>query len=250
MNTLFIGQNRVELPTIDSTNNYALELVKTSKIADGTLIWAHEQTTGRGQRGNEWQSQPQLNITLSIVLHPDLKADKQFFLTKVVSLGVLEFISDLVEDKVPVAIKWPNDIYAGEKKIAGILIENSLRGEQISTSVIGIGLNINQTEFGTGLKNATSLKMLTGKTFDIKNCIDNLCEHIEPRYLQLKTNKQGLLDADYHKHLYRLDKLCDYEKNGRPFKARLKGVNQQGKLLLKLESGEMMSCDFKEVVFG
>lgn len=248
MNTLFIGQNRLELPLVDSTNNYALELVKTGKIADGTLVWAHEQTAGRGQRGNEWQSGPQLNITLSIVLHPELIADKQFYLTKVISLGVAEFVSDMISDGSLVKIKWPNDIYAGDKKIAGILIENILRGDQVGTSVIGIGLNVNQTEFGNVLK-ATSFKLITGKKFDIKNCIDHLCEHIEPRYLQLKTNKQELLDTDYHKHLYRLDKLCDYEKNGQPFKAILTGVAEQGKLILKMENGEILSCDFKEVAF-
>lgn len=249
MNTLFIGQNRVELPTVDSTNNYALELVKTTKIADGTVIWAQEQTHGRGQRGNEWQSQPNRNLTLSLILNSNLKADKQFYLTKAISLGVADFVSDLLEDPSEVKIKWPNDIFVGDKKIGGILIENILRGEQISTSVIGIGLNVNQIAFDTDLRKATSLKLHTGKTFVIKDCIDNLCEHIEPRYLQLKTNKEDLLNLDYAQQLYQLDQLCDYTHNGKYFKATLNGVNEQGKLLLKLQNGEVLSCDFKEVVF-
>lgn len=249
MNSLFIGQNRVELAVVNSTNNYALELSKTGRIADGTLVWAHEQTAGRGQRGNGWQSLPDLNITLSIILHPELDADSQFYLTKVVSLGVKEFVEDLIGNCAEVRIKWPNDIYVGDKKIAGILIENILRGEQITTTVIGIGLNVNQHEFGAELKNATSLKLITGKTYDIKAGIDALCEHIEPRYLQLKTHKRNLLDVDYHKCLYRLDKLCEYEKDGTRFKATLTGVNGQGKLLLKLENGEGLSCDFKGVGF-
>ncbi|MBI2270113.1 MAG: biotin--[acetyl-CoA-carboxylase] ligase [Bacteroidetes bacterium] len=249
MNTLFIGQNRVELVTVNSTNNYALELAKTGRIADGTLVWAHEQTAGRGQRGNGWQSSPDLNITLSIILRPELDAYKQFYLTKAVSLGVKEFVEDLIGNSSEVRVKWPNDIYVGDKKIAGILIENILRGEQINTTVIGIGLNVNQCGFSADLKNVISLKLITGKTYDIKTGIDTLCEHIEPRYLQLKTNKHNLLDADYHKNLYRLDKLCEYEKDGTLFKATLIGVNGQGKLLLKLEKGETLSCDFKEVGF-
>jgi BirA family biotin operon repressor/biotin-[acetyl-CoA-carboxylase] ligase len=249
INTLFIGQNRVELPSIDSTNNYALELIKNAVIADGTLVWAHEQTQGRGQRGNEWLSNAHQNLTLSLLLQPGLTAEKQFYITKVASLAVAEMVSGLIGDKAEVKIKWPNDIYAGDKKIAGILIENILRGDQISNSIIGIGLNVNQNEFGEGLSKAISLQLLTGKTFDIKNCIEKLCEYMEPRYLQLKANKLDLLNKDYYQYLYRLDQLCDYEKNNLSFRATLTGVNEQGKLLLKLESGELMECNFKEVTF-
>jgi len=249
MNTLFIGQSSIELISIDSTNNYVLELLKEASVADGTIVWTQEQTAGRGQRGNNWISRAGENITLSLLLHPELRPQKQFYLTKVISLAVAAFVGNMLGNKEIVQIKWPNDIYVSEKKIAGILIENILRGDIVNSSIVGIGLNINQCEFDESLKNVTSLKLLTKTEFNIKKCIDKLCEQIEPRYLQLKANKLELLNIDYHKKLYRLDAVGVYKKNGELFNATLTGVTEQGKLLLRLRNTEIISCDFKEVIF-
>ncbi len=249
MNTLFIGQSSIALTSVDSTNNYVLELLKKAPVADGTIVWTQEQTAGRGQRGNNWTSEAGENITLSLLLQPELKPEKQFYLTKVISLAVAAFVGDMLGNKEIVKIKWPNDIYVSGNKIAGILIENILRGDTINPSIVGIGLNINQCEFGENLKNVTSLKLLTQTEFNIKECIDKLCEHIEPRYLQLKANKQELLNNDYHKKLYRMDTVGVYKKNGELFNATLTGVTEQGKLLLRLRNAKIISCDFKEVIF-
>ncbi len=237
-------------------------MLKDSQVPEGTLVWAHEQTGGRGQRGNTWKSEANKNITLSIILKPNLKVDKQFYLTRVISLGMVDFLnkclkksglnpkkSDISDESVhEVKIKWPNDIYAGDKKIAGILIENLLKEDQVNVSIIGIGLNVNQTEFGE-LIQATSLCSLTGEVFDLKDCIGRLCEFIEAGYLQLKAGKEEQLKKDYTYSLYQLNRLCDYEKAGRIFKAVLTGVNEQGRLLLKDENGETHSYDLKELKF-
>lgn len=237
-------------------------MLKEDQVAEGTLVWAHEQTSGRGQRGNTWQSEPLKNITISIVLRPLLRVDKQFYLTRVISLGVVDFLdkinseANLKSDANEISnqnlqefrIKWPNDIYAGNKKIAGILIENILKDDQVNVSIAGIGLNVNQMEF-TDLKHATSLHKLAGKTFDLKHCIAGLCESIEARYLQLQADKLDLLKRDYTNRLYRLKEWCNYETGGRIFKAELTGVTEQGRLLLKHENGEISSYDMKEVKF-
>ncbi len=251
MQTLFIGQNLVRLASVDSTNNYALQLLKDTQVMEGTLIWALEQTKGRGQRENNWLAEPFQNLTMSIILYPDLTVRRQFYLTKVIALGLETFVSELIGKKdagSDIKIKWPNDIYVSDKKIAGVLIENNLRAEQIFSSVIGIGLNVNQKKFN-GLSNATSLQILSNTVFDLSDCLSRLCEHIEARYLQLKANKMELLDSDYEERLYKLGELGDYEKDGKRFGAILTGVNEQGKLLLKQENGEISEYGFKEITF-
>lgn len=255
-NTLFIGQNSIELPSVDSTNNYVLELLKKNDslgaergCVEGTLVWTHDQTSGRGQRGNTWLSKPLQNLTMSLVLYPQLPVHLQFYVTKITSLAVAQFVEQSLEKNIGVSIKWPNDIFVKDQKVAGILIENSLRGENINSSVIGIGLNVNQTDFENGLQNASSLKLISGKEFKIDTCIKRVCELIEPRYLQLKAGKYELLDKDYHAHLHRLNKICNYSSNGESFDAMLIGVNESGKLLLKHENEEIKEYNFKEVAF-
>ncbi len=215
MESLFIGQNLIELNSVDSTNSYALELMKNSLPVEGSLIYAHTQTGGRGQRGKQWQSEPNSNLTFSIVLYPNLTVAEQVYLTKVVSLGITDYLDSIKEfesrhpqgvsqtKSLKARIKWPNDIYVGDKKIAGILIENNLKGEQVVSSVAGIGFNVNQMKFD-GLDSAVSLRMLTGFDFGLSECLSGLCGRIEARYLQLKTNKKDLLDLDFLKKAYNL----------------------------------------------
>ena len=132
------------------------QLIKNTEVAEGTVVLAKEQTSGRGQVNNTWESSYGDNLLMSIVLYPEfLHAGNQFLLSKFVSLAIVDFLSYYLEN---VTIKWPNDIYVGNKKIAGVLIENSLRGAFISSSVVGIGLNVNQTEFSSSIPNPTSLK--------------------------------------------------------------------------------------------
>src|ERR1019366_7130206 len=205
MKTLFIGQNAIDLKSVDSTNSYASELLHQITPPDGTLIYTFNQQNGRGQRGNVWDSEPNKNGTLSYILYPAfLQADKQFLLNKITSLALSDLMSEILEgsDKSKeIKIKWPNDIYVGNKKIAGILIENTLRENTIKSTIIGIGININQTTFKAN-RNATSLTLLTNTTSDIMQCIERLCELLEVRYLQLKANKLNSINTEYLQKLY------------------------------------------------
>ena len=160
-----------------------------------------------------------------------------------------------------VKIKWPNDIYVANKKIAGILIENSVSGNKLQQSIIGIGININQDKFSTELPNPTSLKLVMGKEFDLRECLEELCSCIESRYLQLRQphpiplpKGEGTIDADYLKNLYRFGEWANYKYKSdtdkyRELKAKITGVAKIGKLIIETEKGETLECDFKELRF-
>ena len=161
--TLFIGNNIVRLNDVDSTNSFALSLLRNTEMEEGAVITAHAQTLGRGQRGNTWFSEPGKIITCSILLKPNfLNINLQFDLTRAIALGLSDLLNDLLPSSA-INIKWPNDIIADGKKIAGILIENVINGTRVSTSVVGIGLNVNQQHFGIDAAHAVSISQLDGK---------------------------------------------------------------------------------------
>jgi BirA family biotin operon repressor/biotin-[acetyl-CoA-carboxylase] ligase len=179
-----------------------------------------------------------------------LRPDEQFQLNKAISLGVMEFVQNsLFIENRNVRVKWPNDIYIGNKKVAGILIENSVSGNSLQHSIIGIGINVNQEKFSAKLPNPTSLKIEAGKEFNLKECLAQLCSCIENRYLELRANHFPLLDNDYLKNLYRFDEWADYNYKEKRFKAKIVGITKLGKLMLETEKEKIMECDFKEVEF-
>lgn len=252
MSPLFTGKEITELESVDSTNSYAIELLKHHKLAEGHVVWAKRQKQGRGQRGNIWESEPGSNITASIIFFPAfLSPAKQFRLTQAVSLGVYDFLSYYLGNynvKQPVHIKWPNDILVGERKIAGILIENSLRGQQIAAAVVGVGLNVNQSHFYSS-NVPTSLRLLTGQSFHIRTCLEDLCAFLEPRYLQLRAGKAERLHEEYVSRMYRLEEWSHYRSGDRIFSGRIIGVQDDGRLRVETESGDVLAFDFKEIVF-
>ena len=267
MKTIFLGKNCIEVQKTDSTNSYVAALHAERPLFEGTVVIAGDQDRGRGQRGSTWKSEPGKNLTVSIFLTPTfLKPEEQFQLNKAVSLGVVEAIHPLLhlpprgrkplrsgslpfgESWSGVAIKWPNDIYIGSKKVAGILIENSVSGNDLQHSIIGIGINVNQEIFSAELPNPTSLKLVAGTDFDLKECLEQLCSSIEKRYLQLR-NSSKEIDWDYLKCLYRFGKWADYNYKGEKVKAKITGVTKIGKLVLEKENAEELECDFKEVEF-
>jgi BirA family biotin operon repressor/biotin-[acetyl-CoA-carboxylase] ligase len=246
METLFVGRTWIKLNRVDSTNNYAIKLCETQNYFEGTVISADEQFEGRGQRAQHWLSQAQQNITMSIILKPNfLEPQKQFRLNKAIALAVNDFIKQ--QGHLDVKIKWPNDILINNKKIAGILIENILRGNSIQHSVIGIGININQTDFPKELK-ATSLRALSGIFFDINKLSEKLCECIEKRYLQLKSNVSEI-DQQYLKELFNLNQHASYLIQSEQVIAKLRGIDENGKLILELEDETLRSFDLKEIQF-
>ncbi len=252
MKTLFIGQSTIELSSIDSTNSYASELLNQSRPVEGTLVYTFNQQNGRGQRGNKWLSEPNKNGALSYILYPTfLAADQQFSLNKIVCLAAADLMSEIVKqdaETTDIKIKWPNDIYANNKKIAGILIENTLSSQSIKSSIIGIGININQENFPATI-NATSLKLLVGKDLGVIYCIERLSELLEARYLQLKANKQEALDEEYKSKLYQVGEWKSYWVNSERIEGMITGVSPIGKLQLLLRNEEVRVFDLKEISF-
>lgn len=248
MDTLFIGQNLITLDVVGSTNNHASKLISQGRQIDGTVIWAHEQNQGRGQRGNSWQSTPFQNLTFSIVLHPNFVDPAcQFSLSQAISLGLRDYLQTLTP--LQVSVKWPNDILIENRKVAGILLENTLKGNVMETLVVGIGLNVNQSVFD-GLPNATSMRMETGVTYLLQDVMQGVCKSIEVRYLQLRKGEFEKLDIDYHKNLFLHQQWHKYKHNGQLIDGRIQRVQASGMLVVEKMGGQMVVCDLKELDFN
>ena len=245
--TLFIGNNIIRLNDVDSTNSFALSLLRNTEMEEGAVITAHAQTLGRGQRGNTWFSEPGKNITCSILLKPNfLNINLQFDLTRAIALGLSDLLNDLLPSSA-INIKWPNDIIADGKKIAGILIENVINGTRVSTSVVGIGLNVNQQHFGIDAAHAVSISQLAGKEFVVEEVQQQLFSHVEARYLQLRAGKLDKLRSEYHARLFKLDIIANYTDYKNTFEAKLESVSNEGILFLRDLDGKERRFGFHEV---
>jgi len=243
-----IGNNIIYLTVISSTNIYASQLIKENKAEEGTVVIAKKQTSGKGQAKNKWESEDGKNLTISIILSPIfLPVEKQFFLSKTVSLAIIDFLRELSIDNL--FIKWPNDIYVGKRKIAGILIENSILGGKYVNVVIGIGLNINQTQFSKEIPNPVSLKLLSNKQYNIDDCLNILLNKIEARYEQLKSLKYSIIDNEYLNVLLNFNVWANYLYNYKTIIAKVVGINKYGKLLLERKDNTIIECDLKEIKF-
>lgn len=234
------------LDRIDSTNNYCMKMVQDGE-PEGLAIAAHFQEQGRGQRGNKWESEVDKNLTFSLLLRPVfLRVEDQFLISKVVALSICDWLKG---NNVDACIKWPNDIYVGDKKIAGVLIENNFSSPVLDVSVIGIGLNLNQSQFSEDIPNPTSLFILTGNQYQPEIVLSELVVSIQMRYLQLKYGLRDKVSDDYLKSLYRFQRFCNYSTNERTFKAKIVGVKPTGELILETEDGLQKIFAFKEVAF-
>lgn len=258
-NTLFTGKVLEHLPKVDSTNNYAKQLLAKSSPIDGTVILADEQFAGRGQTGNIWQSEANKNLTFSIIYQTQfLKATEQFWLNMAISLGVWSMVNSLqnkkqlTNDYQPMPkIKWSNDILINSKKVAGILIENTIVGMHLKYSVIGIGLNVNQTTFSDEI-NATSLSLSFEKEFNKQEILNQLLASIEKYFFLLKERKFERLKSDYLAHLFRLNEIAFYKKENEIFEGKIIDVDSFGKLILETKNGSETSEEkfgFKEISF-
>jgi BirA family transcriptional regulator, biotin operon repressor / biotin---[acetyl-CoA-carboxylase] ligase len=248
LKTLFIARNIIELKEADSTNSYASGLL-INKPAEGTVIIAHSQKKGRGRRGASWESEAGKNLTFSMILYPSfLDLKNQFFLSIVVSLGIYDYASSIIND-TGIKIKWPNDIYYNDKKLAGILIENTVKTEQIAGTVAGIGLNINQLCFLSDAPNPVSLKQITKQDHDLKKAFAKLVKFIESRYLQLKAGQTIQLKKDYMDCLYRFNEIHIYKVNGKEIKGKITDVLTEGQLVVDTLDGQSKSFNFSEIQF-
>ncbi|UCS91521.1 biotin--[acetyl-CoA-carboxylase] ligase [Echinicola marina] len=245
-NTVFLGKDIIYLTECHSTNDIAAQKIKDGAAKEGSIIITDKQTKGRGQRGNRWFSEPEVNLTFSLVLSPlFLNARSHFELNRVVSLAVLEVFSALADG---IKVKWPNDIvHEKEGKLGGILIENSISRNNIESSIVGIGLNINQLDFP--FPGPTSLAKLSGQIYDKWEIMGRILSAIEKRYLQLKKNDLKQLHSDYLNNLYLKDVWSRYEDIDGRFTGRIVGVSDEGKLLIEKNNRDLNHYVFKEVKF-
>ena len=242
-----IGNLIVRLEVIDSTNNYAKQQIRENDLAEGTVFLTYEQTLGRGQQQNVWESEARQNLLFSIVLCPDfIEMRRQFQLSKVVSLGIYDAINKYVSG---VKIKWPNDIYVGDRKLCGILIENSVMNGVLNNSIVGIGLNINQTVFRSDAPNPVSLKMLTNQHYDCEVILTEVLSEIDKYYCMLRDGQDEWIDREFLTALYRLNEMHLYRSEDGLFEGQIIGVNEIGQLLIRKKDGKMLEFHFKEVEF-
>jgi len=247
--SIFNESKIILLDEINSTNDYAFELLKSENADEGTIIWALFQNKGKGQKGNKWESNSSENLTFSIILKPDCIAPvKQFNLNKAISLSLLDLLKSKIAENT-IKIKWPNDIYIEKKKIAGILIENQIMGNFIQNSVVGIGLNVNQILFSRELPNPTSLKLLTSNEYNLKLLLLDYLSFIEKRIYKLYHNDIKDIESDYLNNLLYIGQLTNFLYKNKKISAEIIGINEYGQLILKTINGKNLICDFKEICF-
>ncbi|MHC1778483.1 MAG: biotin--[acetyl-CoA-carboxylase] ligase [Lentimicrobium sp.] len=237
------------LQSTESTNLFALNLVKTRPLGEGSVVYTQSQTQGKGQGTNRWESEPGKNLTATIVLYPTfLNPGHQFMLTKIVSLSVCSLLDKF---RLPhrAMIKWPNDIYINHNKIGGILINNEISGNKISLTIAGLGLNINQESFSAFATGAVSLKMITGKESDLKEILTEWHKSMEQWYIKLMKPDFRSIDVAYLERLYRLNQPAEYVIRSERMEATILGLAEYGMLLLKDNSGKQFKCALQEIVF-
>lgn len=253
-NTLFTGKVYHHFDELPSTNDHALELIALaqkgtakSKPPEGTVVRADTQTAGRGQYGSRWLTEAGQNLTLSVILYPTwLEIGAQFYLSMAVALA----LRDTLRPLAPTSIKWPNDIYLNGRKTAGVLIQNAIGSSGIQSSVVGIGLNVNQSVFPPEIaEKATSLALETGQNFNLDTLQGALFENLERRYLQLRSGQRETIRNEYTSHLYKLNEVATYAlPDDTTFTAIQRGVDESGHLLLETERG-LEAFEVKSVVF-
>ncbi|TBX70336.1 biotin--[acetyl-CoA-carboxylase] ligase [Flavobacterium silvisoli] len=235
----------IKLDAIDSTNDYLKQLAREKEVTNFTIVTAREQTKGRGQMGAKWVSEPGKNLTMSILFKEvRLEGEHLFDFNVAVTLGVMKVLFSL---NIPeLKIKWPNDIMAGGKKLGGILIENTFKSDGSFTAVVGLGLNLNQTDF-EWLPQATSLTRITGLDYNPEDMALLFGKGIQTTVADLEQNAQ-LLWENYRKMLFKLDYPCAFEDSkGNRFMGIIKGVTHEGRLAVMLEDDSVVRYDIKEI---
>ena len=236
----------IELDTTDSTNNF-LKKYRPLQPREMTVVTAEFQQNGRGQVQNCWESERGNNLLFSLLIHPThILPAQQFILSQTIAVAVKTALEDFA---APIRIKWPNDIYYGDRKIGGILIENDLMGHRIENCIIGIGLNINQEVFRSPAPNPVSLKQITGTETERRFVLERVVGNFYRLLRRLDAEGCEALRKVYHQNLYRRDEWHTYQDENGPFRARLEGVESNGRLQLRDEQNALRTYAFKEVQF-
>lgn len=235
---------------INSTNVFLYDKIsENNDISDMVVVAAH-QTAGRGMDKNRWESEAGKNLLFSIALNVNfLEAENQFKISQAVSVAIAETLSQFVDDK-RLFIKWPNDIYFGDKKLAGMLIQNTIEGRMMGVSIIGIGLNVNQIEFSKDIPNPISLKMISGQDFDLDNLLNLLVSSIKTKVESLRDKEnQNEINEKYVSRSYRFGIWSDYFYRNQVKSMIIRGFDKYGRLLLHDKEGAEIVCDVKELQF-
>ena len=233
----------VHIEVTDSTNRWMKEHGEGEMV-----VVADFQTAGKGCGQNSWESERGQNLLFSVLIHPtNVSARTQFIITQVVSVALCNTLEKFIT--LPVEIKWPNDIYVGDKKISGTLIECDLVGKNIANCIIGVGININQTVFRSDAPNPTSLQLLTGKEHDREAVLASLLSHFQTYYEWLAEGKEEEVRQTYWQHLYRREGMHRYHDVRGDFMAEIAEVEPTGHLCLRFEDGNVVRYEFKEVQF-
>ena len=226
-----LGKPFIELLEVGSTNNYAMAQVQASLAVHGTAWFAHKQTLGKGQRGKTWLSKEKENIILSLAINPSpLTVSNQFVISAVTALACTELLQRYTDKDIK--IKWPNDVYCADSKAGGILIENIIQGQQWKFSIVGIGININQTDFLADVPNATSLAKVTGKHYNPVVLAKELCSIFEEKWSLIETGNFEEIRKKYQENLYKLNEVVKFKFKNAVLSAKVLGVNMQGELIL------------------
>ena len=236
----------------DSTNRQLADFLRDG-LPDGSVfpefgaVMADFQTGGRGQGSNRWHSEAGLNLLISTYFRPPIPAARQFVFNEFFALCVRNFVSSFINEEVK--IKWPNDIYVNDRKIAGILIEHSVIGDDIRYSIAGLGLNINETDFPSDLPNPISISQLIRKQYDINELAAQLLAVFQSYFMNLKEEKWEKLEQEYFSHLYRMEKFSFYIVENQKVEAKITGVDKFGRLLLVGRGGEKWCCGQREIKY-
>jgi len=248
---LLVGKPHIRLESVNSTNRYAIELVSKNSLTEGTVISTSHQFAGKGQIGKFWESEKGKNITCSTIFLPQsFPVSDQYYLNIAIALAVHDFVEHFIPSK-SVKIKWPNDIYVDHKKIAGILIQNALKGKFIDSVIVGTGININQTKFCSEVPNPTSVALENEyQEQDLENMFLWLFRFLQKRYLLIKANRFQSLSEEYHSHLYRKNEIHSYElPDGKRFEGMITGVSSDGRLSIKTNDDKILQFSNGEISY-
>lgn len=239
--------NIIKIDTVKSTNDELKKIISTEELPEGSLLWAKNQENGRGMGSNTWESEAGKNLTFSLLLRPSfLEASDMFLISKAISLGIIDYLNSL---KDCFTIKWPNDIYYCDKKVGGILIENQIQGSQIKYSIIGIGINVNQKFFTSQAPNPLSLISIFGESLSLEECLNNMTHQIGIWYDLLADGFYEKINQRYFDHLYRNKGYHEFKADNTSFMAKIKSVETDGQMVLKVKQDEIRKFYLKEVEF-
>ena len=244
MKSQYFGSHIIQIDRVSSTNNYAAKLLNQTKIPFGAVIMAQFQDDGRGQRGAVWQSKSGENLLFSAILDGSLmKECPPFYLSKCVAVSIKDTLSYFLEHKIH--LKWPNDVLVERRKIAGVLIESQWKGNNLFSSIIGVGLNVNQTHFEYGF-DATSMKLLSANDYDLKEVLQVLCTKLNFNFNRLLSKEYSDLQQDYLSSLYKYNEKTLFKIGDKLEEVVLKDVNENGMVSLEMLGGKIKEYDFSQ----